>query len=247
MNIWFLSLSVFLFTYVLNLFYITVLYHRGLAHSSVILKPFMRKFTVVTGSWVTGIDPKAWACMHRRHHLHSDTANDPHSPWNDGVFGLVKAQLHAYTKTLIYLDRNRAEYTAVVSDLNFPISWVNRKRLWWLPYLLQASIAIALAVFAHAWILGIAYWAGMMSHPVQGWLVNSFAHKFGYKNFDNGDESRNNTLVAWLVMGEGYQNNHHARPFSARFSVRWFEVDLGYLLCKAARAMRLLDLPKTTH
>jgi stearoyl-CoA desaturase (delta-9 desaturase) len=247
MNIWFLSLSVFVVTYVLNIFYITVLYHRGLAHGSVTLRPFMRKFTVATGNWVTGIDPKAWACMHRQHHLYSDTSKDPHSPWNDGVFGLIRAQLKAYTRTLAYLDRGKPEYLEVVKDLDFPISFVNRKRVWWLPYLIQAAIALALAFTFHAWILGVAYWAGMMSHPVQGWLVNSFAHKFGYQNFENGDESRNNTLVAWLVMGEGYQNNHHARPFSARFSVRWFELDGGYLLCKVARALRLIDLPKTTH
>ena len=247
MNIWFLSAFLFVFTYVLNLFYITVLYHRGLAHGAVVLKPFMRKFTIATGNWVTGIDPKAWACMHRQHHLYSDTKKDPHSPWNDGVFGLLEAQLKAYNKTLIYLDRGKQEYLSVVSDLNFPISYVNRKRVWWLPYLIQAAIALGLAVSFHAWIVGLAYWLGMMSHPVQGWLVNSFAHKFGYQNFNNGDESRNNTLVALLVMGEGYQNNHHAKPSQARFSERWFEVDLGYFLCQVARALRLLDLPKTTH
>jgi stearoyl-CoA desaturase (delta-9 desaturase) len=247
MNIWFISLLVFIATYVLNMFYISVLYHRGLTHGAVILKPFMRKFTVATGNWVTGIDPKAWACMHRRHHEFSDTAKDPHSPWNDGVVGVIFAQLKAYNRTLISLDRGRAEYCSVVPDLDFPISWVNRRQLWWLPYLLQAVIAIALAVISHAWILGVAYWLGMMSHPVQGWLVNSFAHRYGYKNFDNGDESRNNTLVAWFVMGEGYQNNHHAKPSSARFSSKWYEFDSGYLLCNVARAMRLLDMPKTTH
>lgn len=247
MNIWFLSAMVFGLTYVLNLFYITVLYHRGFAHGAVKLKPFMRKFTIATGNWVTGIDPKAWACMHRQHHLYSDTKKDPHSPVNEGVFGVALAQLRAYNRTLVYLLRNRPESMAIVQDLDFPINWVNRKKVWWLPYLLQASLAIFLGVISHTWILGLAYWLGIMSHPVQGWLVNSFAHRFGYQSFQNGDNSRNNTLVALLVMGEGYQNNHHAKPSSARFSVRWYEFDGGYLLCKIGHAMRLLDLPRSVR
>jgi stearoyl-CoA desaturase (delta-9 desaturase) len=247
MNLCILAILVFGFTYVVNMFYITVLYHRGLAHGSVKLKPWVRKFTVASGNWVTGIDPKAWACMHRQHHRFSDTELDPHSPWNDGVFGLILKQLKSYQRTLIRLDRNHEAYVSVVSDLDFPIHWVNRKRVWWLPYLAQGLVAVLLAVFFHTWIIAAAYFLGMMSHPVQGWLVNSFAHKYGYQNFDNGDQSRNNTWVAWLVMGEGYQNNHHARPSSARFSVRWFEWDGGYLMCQIAAKLGWVEIAKTAH
>jgi len=246
MNLVWLAVFVFLGTYGLNLFYISVLYHRGLAHGAVKLKPWLRKFTVLSGNWVTGIDPKAWVCMHRRHHQFSDTTLDPHSPWNDGVFGLLRAQLDSYSRTLVGVSRKTPAFAEVVSDLDFKVHWLNRLKLWWIPYLVQAGIALAIGVFFHAWFVGVAYWLGMMSHPFQGWLVNSFAHKYGYQNFKNGDESRNNTLVALLVMGEGYQNNHHARPSSARFSVRWFEVDGGYVLCKFAQVLGWLEIPQKT-
>src|SRR5262252_6756655 len=70
----------FLAAYLLNIFYITVLYHRGLTHGAVRLRPFTRNLLIHTGNWVTGLDPKGWACMHRLHHMHSDTALDPHRP-----------------------------------------------------------------------------------------------------------------------------------------------------------------------
>ena len=242
MNYTFLCLSVFSGSYLLNIFYITVLYHRGLAHGSVKLAPRMRAFAVATGSWVTGIDPKAWACMHRLHHRYSDSARDPHSPWNGGVFGVMIEQLKSYERVIRALGRPEHEYQEQVIDLDFPVNWMNRHRLWWLPYAVHAVIAVAVGFFFHAWILGGAFWLGMMSHPIQGWLVNSFAHKFGYRNFATPDESRNNSIVAWLVMGEGYQNNHHARPLSAKFSMRWYEFDGGYVMARMAEAAGMLQI-----
>ena len=71
----------------------------------------------------------------------------------------------------------------------------------------------------------------MMSHPVQGGLVNSLGHGVGGRNFDLDDDSRNNHLAAWLIFGEGLQNNHHRYPGSALFAYRWNELDLGYAAC----------------
>jgi len=88
---------------------------------------------------------------------------------------------------------------------------------------------------------GAAYWLGIMSHPVQGWMVNAFGHAYGYRTFDTPDHSRNNTLVAWLVFGEGYQNNHHHAPTSPKFSVLPGEIDLGYLLCRGAVRLGMIE------
>jgi len=224
MGYYWICLIVFLAAYLLNVFYISVLYHRGLTHGAVRLRPWMRNWVILTGNWVTGLDPKSWACMHRLHHRHSDSEKDPHSPWNFGVFGVMLGQLLG---------------SSPVTQL--PVNWLNRNKLWYLPYLFHASVALCLGFACHAWILGGAYWLGMMSHPVQGWMVNSFAHKYGYRNFDTDDQSRNNTLVAWLVFGEGYQNNHHAYPSSAKFSMRRFEFDGGYALCRIARFFAMIE------
>jgi stearoyl-CoA desaturase (Delta-9 desaturase) len=90
--------------------------------------------------------------------------------------------------------------------------------------------------------LAACYWIGLMSHPVQGWMVNALGHAYGYRNFDTPDQSRNNTLVAWTVLGEGFQNNHHKHPGSAQFSWRWWEVDLGYVICLGLDALGILQV-----
>ncbi len=244
MTIVLVSVAVFVAAYVINMFYVTVLYHRALTHGAIRLKPWMQKFTVLTGNWVTGIDPKAWACMHRLHHEHSDTAQDPHSPGNGGIFSVMLSQLRYYERVLRGLNRNREPFASVVKDLDFPISWTNRKRVWWLPYALHAVLGVVMSLALGSWWIGYAYWLGMMSHPIQGWMVNALAHRYGYKNFDNGDESRNNTFVAWFVFGEGYQNNHHARPSSAKFSVKRFEFDSGYVMARIAKALGALEIPE---
>lgn len=242
---WLTCILVFVATYTLNLLYVSVFYHRALTHGSVQLHPWMRKFVIFSGSWVTGLDPKGWSCMHRLHHTHSDTEKDPHSPMHHGVMPVAYAQLKAYKLTLAGLIGRKSYYTSVVKDLDFPVHWLNRKQLWFLPYLLQATIAIAIAMVFNAWILALCYWVGMMSHPLQGWMVNALAHRFGYRNFETNDNSRNNTLVSWLVFGEGFQNNHHQSPQSANFAVKWWEVDLGYGLCCMMRAFGVLRFTKT--
>jgi stearoyl-CoA desaturase (Delta-9 desaturase) len=235
-------IAVFLGAYLINIFYITVFYHRGLAHRSVTLKPWTRRWVILTGNWVTALDPKAWVCMHRMHHQLADTLLDPHSPVHSGLWKLMLVQLRSYERTLACLANGREPYIAVVRDLDFPVNWLNRKRLWFLPYVLHALIALAIAVGFDALLLAPAYWFGIMSHPIQAWMVNALGHRFGYVNFENGDNSKNNTWVALLVMGEGYQNNHHHQPQSPKFSAKWWEIDLGYLLCIVAKATRLIDI-----
>lgn len=243
MSVFLISGVLFFIGYLINIFYITVLYHRGLTHKAVKLSPFAIKWTAKTGIWMTGIDPKSWVCMHRLHHDHSDTERDPHSPMHRGLFGVALAQLKYYEKTLVALIKKKPVYSDIVKDLNFPVSSLNKKGLWYLPYVLHVMIAVIFAVIFKSWVPGMAYFLGIMSHPVQGWLVNSLAHRFGYRNFQTKDNSRNNTLVAWFVAGEGYQNNHHAQPQSAKFSNKWYEFDAGYLMCKVAAGFGFLKFP----
>jgi len=82
----------------------------------------------------------------------------------------------------------------------------------------------------------------VMSHPVQGGLVNSLGHAVGGRNFETDDNSRNNHLAAWLIFGEGFQNNHHRYPGSAKFSYRRHEIDLGYVACVALEKVGLAEI-----
>jgi len=244
MSTFWITVLVFLVGYLINAFYITVLYHRGLTHRAIIMSPGTEKFLAVTGNWLTGIDPKAWACMHRLHHVHSDTEHDPHSPVHYGIFGVMMGQLRSYERILGKLKRGDKELSEVVADIKFDVNILNRKKIWFLPYLLHIGISGFLAyTFGSAWV-GAAYFLGIMSHPIQGWMVNSLAHHSGYRNFDSADNSKNNVFVSYLVFGEGFQNNHHSRPFAANFAVKSHEVDMGYWLCIAAEKLGMVRIPR---
>lgn len=244
MNLYVVAIILFLLGNLVNMFYITALYHRGLSHGSVKLNKFSHWLVAKTGIWVTGIDPKAWVCMHRAHHMYSDTENDPHSPVRFGVFGVALGQLRSYEKVLVGLIKKNPKYTNVVSDLNFEVSRLNRKKLWLAPYVLHLAISVGISFLFGAWYVGAAYYFGIMSHPVHGWMVNSLAHKYGYRNFETKDHSTNNIWVSLLVFGEGLQNNHHARPKSANFGKKAGELDMGYWLCVVASKLGILSLGK---
>lgn len=232
--------AVFLTAYSLNILLITVGYHRGLAHGAVQLHPGLRRFVIASGNWITGLDPKAWAVMHRLHHAHSDTPEDPHSPANVGVRGILREQLRSYERIIVGLIRNDEALRPFTAGLDFELSWLNRHHLWWLPYALHTGIALMFALGTGMWLLAAAFLFGMLSHPIQGGLVNAFGHAVGGRNFPTDDDSRNNLIVAWLVAGEGLQNNHHAHPRSAKFSYRAWEVDAGFGACLALEAVGLL-------
>jgi stearoyl-CoA desaturase (Delta-9 desaturase) len=238
-----ISILIFISGYLLNISYVSIFYHRSLAHKGVSLSPFATKFIALTGNWVTGLDPKGWVCMHRLHHRYSDTEKDPHSPHNMGIWGVMLGQLRSYEKILGGLIKHKKIYTDIVQDLNFPVSWLNRKRLWMLPYLFHLLISIAIGIGFNGFF-GAAYYFGIMTHPIQGWLVNSFGHAKGYRNFNTPDKSTNNTSVAWLVAGEGYQNNHHQYPNDAKFSKKWWEFDYGYIMCHIFQSVRFLKINK---
>jgi len=232
--------AAFAAAYLLNITWISIFYHRGLAHRALDLSPRMVRFVAATGPWVTGMDPASWVCMHRLHHTHSDTTEDPHSPTNVGLLGVLLAQLHSYRRVQRRLNRGDPETLQVIEDLPFGPSWLNRRGFALVPYVTHAVILIAIALATGAWLLSAALWVGLMSHPIQGWAVNALGHAVGDRNFETDDDSRNNHLVAWLIAGEGYQNNHHAHPASARFGFHRGEVDPGWWICQLFEGLGLL-------
>jgi len=235
------ALFVFLTGYTLSALVITVGYHRGLAHGALRLHPALRRFVVVFGNWITGLDPKGWSVMHRRHHAFSDTEQDPHSPVNVGLRGIVFEQLRSYEAVLRGLARKDPEYTRFASDLDFELNWLNRHGLWWLPYAVHVVAGLAIALAWDPWV-GLAWTLGILSHPLQGGAVNAMGHSIGGRNFATADQSTNNLLVAVLVAGEGYQNNHHAWPESAKFSYRPWEADWGFGACLLLEGLGLVTI-----
>ena len=241
-----LCAAVFLIAYLINAITISVFYHRALAHQAVTLRPWLRRMVGRYGVWITGLDPLGWVCMHRNHHDYSDMPKDPHSPVHFGAMGVLLGQLRSYERTLRGLSCGRHEYRSKVEDIEFTVSWINRNGLWMMPYVAHLLLAIAIALPTGMWALATCYYIGIMSHPIEGWIVNSLGHSVGSRNFDTPDNSRNNHLAAWLIFGEGFQNNHHSYPASARFSYRPFEFDFGYTVCLLLEKLGLLEISHAT-
>ncbi len=219
---------IFFIGYLVSMTYISVFYHRGLAHGGIDLPNWLLKFIDLTAMPITGIDPKGWSAMHRLHHEHSDTELDPHSPVHKGFWYTFILQHKSFERILIKLIKKDPELTKLVSDIPFDVHWLNKRGLWYVPFLLNILIGIGMGAVSGNWLLPFAWFLGISGHPIQGFLVNSFGHSVGYRNYDYPDNSRNNTFVAWTVFGEGYQNNHHQFPNSPKFSMRSFEIDPGW-------------------
>jgi stearoyl-CoA desaturase (delta-9 desaturase) len=237
---------VFFLAYLINTTMISVFYHRGLAHSAVHLNPRTHRFVSRFGIWLTGLDPKGWVTMHRLHHDFSDTEKDPHSPVTYGIFGVLWAQLVNYESILVKLIKKDPETLAITKELDLEVSPIIKKGMWWMPYVLHAAIAVAFALPTGMWALAACYWLGMMTHPLEGGIVNSVGHAFGGRNFDTPDNSRNNHLAAWAILGEGFQNNHHAHPASAKFSFAKGEVDVGFAMTRFLQGLGILEIERST-
>jgi len=236
-------IAVFIFFYSISLLYITIFYHRCLAHRALVLHPVFEKFLWKTSCWVTGIEPKAWVCMHRLHHRHSDTQKDPHSPAHSGFFKLFISQSLYYEEILKKIRNYDPETLEEIADIDYPLHPLHQKEgfVWLTPYFLHGAIALSIALSTGLWAISLCYYFGLTAHPFQGWAVNSFGHAIGYRNFALPDQSTNNSFVAYAVMGEGFQNNHHRYPDSPKFSVKPYEFDIGYMFCLILRTIKLAD------
>jgi stearoyl-CoA desaturase (delta-9 desaturase) len=199
-----------------------------------------------------------WCAEHRKHHQHSDGEEDPHSPhmhadgsWGEGIAATLRGAYHAHLGWLLrdrtpalgrYARDLNADRAIVLADLHF--------RYWVLAGLLIPAVIAGLVTMSWTGAFLGFLWGGLVRvlwvHHVT-WSVNSVCHLWGTRPFESHDESRNNAVVALLAMGEGWHNNHHAFPASARHGLRWWEFDPSYLLIRSmavvglAREIRLPD------
>ncbi len=207
----------------------TVYLHRGLAHRSVELHPMARWLMRLTIWLTTGIAPREWAAVHRKHHRFADTEGDPHSPYVHGFWQIQLLNLHYY--------RREAADAAMVKRYSRDIGYDAWDRLF-------DKTTLGPILFVLTWIavfgplLGTA--AGFGSFGLYIFLnasINGAAHWIGYQNFSN--TARNLWLLALLTAGEGLHNNHHEYPGSSRFSQKWWEIDLGWWTISLLRALKL--------
>lgn len=229
-------LAVFGGMYLLTVFGVTVGYHRYFTHRSFKTWKPIAVCLAVLGSMAVQGPVLNWVADHRRHHQHSDDEGDPHSPktHGSGVWGMLRGMWHAHMGWMF--EATPADRDRYVGDLKKDrvIRWIDRLFPLWavLGLLVPAALGGLLTMSWVGVLLGFI-WGGLVRvffvHHVT-WSVNSICHFWGAKPFNTGDESRNNAVFGVLAMGEGWHNNHHAFPTSARHGLRWWQLDASYVV-----------------
>jgi stearoyl-CoA desaturase (Delta-9 desaturase) len=201
----------------------TVYLHRGLAHRALTVRPWLGfAFRVVI--WLTtGMRPRQWVAVHRKHHAFTDQTDDPHSP---ARLGWVRVQL---TNPGLYRRVARDEDQVLRYSRDLPPTRVDR--LLFDRALLGLGLGIALLVVTIGWQAAlIAAPLHMAAYLGLSGAVNAVAHTFGRRPF--ATSATNVQWLAFLTAGEGLHNNHHAAPTSARFSLGRFEFDPSWRVIK---------------
>lgn len=207
---------------------ISFAYHRLLTHQGLKTHKWVTYLTTVFAILSVEGGPIFWTSTHRYHHKQSDKPLDPHSP-RDGMFWahmgwlfyshpvLDKGDARARITSDLYKDpviRGLEKISPFISIGQLPV-------LFAIGYFM-GGLPMALSYLCVTGALRIVY----VWHVT--WLINSFTHKFGYRNHPTSEDSTNNPLIAMFSFGEGWHNNHHGDPRTANFWHRWFEFDLTY-------------------
>ena len=203
-------------------------YHRLLTHRGYHVPKWIEYAMAVCATLALEGGPIFWVSTHRVHHQMSDQEGDPHTPregawWAHTGWIFFGEALHAQTEVL-------ARYTPDLHRDRFHI-WLSKYH--WLPLTLSGVLLLGLGWAFGGPMSGIGFllW-GVMLRVTLGlhatWLVNSATHLWGSRRFETRDDSRNSWWVALLTGGEGWHNNHHAHPVSARHGLRWYEIDPNF-------------------
>jgi len=199
-------------------------YHRLHTHRSYKVPVWMEYFFALCGTLTLEGGPIFWVAVHRVHHQNSDQPGDPHSP-RDGAFWSHIGWI-LFGQTNHNNTRMMAKYTPDLAKHKFYV-WLNN---WhWVPVTILSFALWAiggLPLFLWATCFRIVF--GL--HAT--WAVNSATHMWGERRFATRDDSRNTWWVALFTFGEGWHNNHHAHPTSARHGLAWYEFDPSWLLIK---------------
>jgi sn-1 stearoyl-lipid 9-desaturase len=208
-------------------------FHRQLTHRSYKTPKLVEYFLTFCGTLALEGGHILWVVTHRIHHAHTDVPGDPHTPrdggWWSHIGWMLTAPAQQYEPSVV------EHYAPELVKDGFHV-WLNR--LYWVPLVL---LGIGLLVFG-GWpylMWGIFFRVTFNLHAT--WLVNSATHMWGSRRFLTHDDSRNNWWVALLTFGEGWHNNHHAHPTSARHGLAWYEIDVNWW---GIRVMQLLGLAK---
>lgn len=215
---------------------VSLCYHRILTHRSLRVSKPLEYLFAIFGTLALQGDPIRWVAVHRKHHAHADHQGDPHSIAD----GFKWAHMDWIYRHNIALPSDE-EMLHFAPDLHAEPFY---RALQYSNVPLQLALAIGLfALGGWSWVVWAIFVRLALSYHTT-WLVNSAAHMLGYRTYQTPDKSTNCWWVALISWGEGWHNNHHAFPFSARHGLRWFELDLTWWHVRILAFLRLADRVK---
>lgn len=228
--------------YAIRMFALTGFYHRYFSHRTFRTSRSVQFAFALIGAACVQRGPLWWAAHHRNHHRHADTSLDPHSPT---VYGFLWSHAGWFlTPAAFQTDFDRVPDLRGYAELR----WLDRYDIA-VPLLL-AVLMYGLGALLHALVPSwgtsgtqMLIWGFFVSTVVlfhATVTINSLAHRFGRRRFATNDNSRNNLWLALLTFGEGWHNNHHFYPGSARQGFRWWELDLTWYGLRLLAAVGLV-------
>ncbi len=219
----------------ITIFSVSIYLHRCQAHRALELHPIVSHFFRFWLWLTTGQITKEWAAIHRKHHARVETEEDPHSPMTRGITKVL------FEGAELYRAEAKNKETLEKFGEGTPDDWIERhlyspKSIWGIYFML----AIDLALFG---TIGLTIWAIQMAWIpfFAAGVINGIGHYWGYRNYECKDASRNVIPLAFFLGGEELHNNHHAFATSAKFSSKWWEVDIGWLLIRTLQFFRLAN------
>jgi stearoyl-CoA desaturase (Delta-9 desaturase) len=208
---------------------VTIFLHRSQAHRALDLHPIPAHFFRFWLWLTTGMVTKEWVAIHRKHHAKCETADDPHSPQTRGIDTVL------WRGAELYRAEAKNQETLAKFGHGTPGDWIERNlytRFSWQGVGLM--LILNLALFG---VIGLSIWAvQMMWIPVTAaGVINGIGHYWGYRNFEAPDASTNISPWGLIIGGEELHNNHHTYPTSAKFSVKSYEFDIGWVYIRLMR------------
>ncbi len=217
-------------------------YHRLLTHRSFKAPKWLEYTLTVFGAMAIQDDAPKWVATHRIHHKFTETDKDPHST-RPGFWWAQIGWILLGTAN----DHNQATLKKYVPDLMKDKFHARLAKYYYVPLIVSAFVLYAVGGWS------MVLW-GVFVRVVVGWhttwFVNSLSHIFGKRPFATNDDSTNNWFVALLTFGEGWHNNHHAFPTSARHGLKWYQFDMNWLTIRLfkklgwAKQIRIFDTEK---
>lgn len=208
-------------------------YHRLLTHRGFTTPRWLMRFMATCGTLALQSGPITWVTTHRIHHAFTDQPKDPHSP-RDGT----------YWSHIGWIFRGTAQVHSEAVMQRYSPDLMKDPYLRFLDkYYYVTAIVVGAVLFAIGG--GTMVLAGIFLRTVMGWhftwLVNSATHLWGTRRFDTRDDSRNNGWIAAVTFGEGWHNNHHAFPRSAKHGLTWKEFDVNWVQLRLLEKLGLAD------